>query len=532
MGRVKETRWLDQCWTERVDSTCVKRPVAGRLSMSDSGAPALQLNAVTKRFGPVVAVQNVSFSLDAGEVVALAGENGAGKSTVKNMIGGLLRPDEGEILIGGHPQGVSVSALRRQGVSTVHQEISLFPDLSVAENVLINHLDRYPALALQPRRVQADARPYLERVGATFGAERILSELSTGQRQLVEIAKALTDDPRVLVLDEPTASLNLAERQHVADLVRELSAQGVAILYISHALEELFELASRIVVMRDGQFVGDHRTAELSRTKLEELMVGRELAAGYPELREPGDRIALSVRELGDSVLVSGVSFDIREGEIFGLAGLMGAGRTEVARAIFGLSAREGDVMVHGAGLPADPRAAIRAGVAFVTEDRRDEGIYIHRPIRESYSSVVLPLRKPRFLGLVDRKAEVANARNRAEELNLAAPAGHEAVGGSLSGGNQQKVVIGKWLTATPRVLILDEPTRGIDVGAKAEIYRILVRLAADGMAVLLISSEMEEVLGLSHRVGVMARGRLAGIIDRPDFDQTRVIRMASGGVA
>jgi ABC-type sugar transport system ATPase subunit len=238
------------------------------------------------------------------------------------------------------------------------------------------------------------------------------------------------------------------------------------------------------------------------------------------------------VRDLGDSELVAGVSFDIREGEIFGLAGLMGSGRTEVARAIFGLSSRTGDVMVHGSDLPADPRAAIRAGVAFVTEDRRDEGVYIHRPIRESFSSVVLPLRRPRFLGLIDRRAELANAHDRAQEMTLVAPGGQEAVGGSLSGGNQQKVVLGKWLTASPRILILDEPTRGIDVGAKAEIYRILVRLAAEGMAVLLISSEMEEVLGLSHRVGVMARGRLAGIIDRPDFDQTRVIRMASGGAA
>jgi ribose transport system ATP-binding protein len=500
--------------------------------MSVVTVPALELSGVTKHFGPVTAAKDVSFRIAPGEVVALAGENGAGKSTVKNLIGGLLRPDAGEITVGGNPQGSGVAGLRAQGVSTVHQEISLFPHLSVAENVLINHLDRYSAFGLSPRRIRADAQQYLDRVGASFGGERVLSQLATGQRQLVEIAKALADSPRVLVFDEPTSSLNIAEREKVIGLVQELSAGGVAILYITHALDELFRLGHRIVVMRDGQLVGDHLAAALPRSRLEELMVGRELAVGYPELRERGSSVALSVRGLGDGERVSDVAFEIHEGEIFGLAGLMGSGRTEVAHAIFGLSRRVGTVKVRGRDLANDPRAAIEAGVAFVTEDRRDEGIYIQRPIRETLSSVTLPRRSPRFMGVIDRATERALAQVRAAEMQLAAPGGLEALAGSLSGGNQQKVVIGKWLGAGPRVLILDEPTRGIDVGAKAEIYRILVRLAGEGMAVLLISSEMEEVIGLSHRVGVMARGRLMGVIERTDLSQARIIRLASGGAA
>jgi len=479
----------------------------------------------------VKAVSEVSFSIAPGEVVALAGENGAGKSTIKNLIGGLIHPDSGEILINGGPQGTSVADLRSQGVTTVHQEISLFPHLSVAENVLLNHMDRYPALGLSPRRMRADALQYLDQVGAHFDPAVTVADLSTGQRQLVEIAKALADEPRILVLDEPTSSLNLAERAKVAELVERLSADGVAILYIGHSLDELFQLSHRIVVMRDGAKVADQPTGELTRARLEELMVGRELAAGYPELAPHQERVALSVRNLGDGGTVSDISFDIRAGEVFGLAGLMGAGRTEVARAIFGLAQRTGAVTVHDDPIADNPRAAISAGVAFVTEDRRDEGIYIERPIRETLNSVVLPVRI-RALGIIDKKAERKNAAARAQEMQLTARGGLEANGGSLSGGNQQKVVIGKWLTSAPRVLILDEPTRGIDVGAKAEIYRALVALAAEGMAVLLISSEMEEVIGLSHRVGVMAQGRLAGIVDRSEADQARIIRLATGGAA
>jgi rhamnose transport system ATP-binding protein len=492
---------------------------------------AVTLHEVTKSFGGVAAVKGVTFSIAAGEVVALAGENGAGKSTVKNLIGGILRPDSGEITVLGQPQSSGVAGLRSQGVSTIHQEISLFPHLSAAENVLINRLGRYSSANVSQRRLVRDARPYLERVGAQFSPSIAVSELSTGQAQLVEIAKALADEPTMVVFDEPTSSLNLAERERVLTLVESLRDSGVAVLYIGHSLDEIFRLSNRVVVMRDGAVVADLPTTELTRGSLEELMVGRELAQGYPALAAPREAIALSVRSISDG-FVRDVEFDVREGEIFGLSGLMGAGRTESARAIFGLSRATGTVRVFGTEVRRnDPRAAIRAGIAFVTEDRRDEGIFLERPIRETLTVVALDrLLKVRFLGLIDRKAEREAAAQQAVTLGVTARAGLDVPGGSLSGGNQQKVVISKWLGTQPRVLILDEPTRGIDVGAKAEIYRILVELAAQGLAILLISSEMEEVLGMSHRIGVMSGGRLVGTVDRAEADQAKLIRLATGG--
>ena len=499
--------------------------------VSAAAGNAIDLRNVSKSFGGVAAVKGVTFAIAAGEVVGLAGENGAGKSTVKNLIGGLLRPDSGDITVFGEPQSAGVAGLRHQRVSTIHQEISLFPHLSVAENVLINRLGLYSGINVSQRRLVRDARPYLERVGAHFSPATIVGDLSTGQAQLVEIAKALADDPRVVVLDEPTSSLNLAEREQVLTLVEDLRDSGVAVLYIGHSLDEIFRLSDRVVVMRDGAVVADVQTADLTRGSLEELMVGRELAQGFPPLAPPRDSIALSVRSLSDAV-VHDIEFDIHEGEIFGLSGLMGAGRTESARAIFGLSHASGTVRVFGNEVrPNDPRAAIKAGIAFVTEDRRDEGIFLERPIRETLTVVALDqLLKVRFLGLIDRKAERGFADRQAGTLRVAARAGLEVVGSSLSGGNQQKVVLSKWLSTEPRVLILDEPTRGIDVGAKAEIYRILAELASQGLAILLISSEMEEVLGMSHRIGVMSGGRLVDTLDRADADQGKLIRLATGG--
>jgi rhamnose transport system ATP-binding protein len=492
---------------------------------------AVALQNVTKSFGGIAAVKDVTFAIARGEVVALAGENGAGKSTVKNLIGGILRADSGDVTVFGESQASGVAGLRSQGVSTIHQEISLFPHLSVAENVLINRLGQYSGVNVSQRRLARDARPYLERVGAQFSPTATVGDLSTGQAQLVEIAKALADDPKVVVFDEPTSSLNLTERERVLTLVEDLRDSGVAVLYIGHSLDEIFRISNRVVVMRDGAVVADTSTADLSRGSLEELMVGRELAQGYPTLAAPRDAIALSVRSLSDGI-VHDIEFDIHEGEIFGLSGLMGAGRTESARAIFGLSRTSGTVRVLGAEIRRnDPRAAIKAGIAFVTEDRRDEGIFLERPIRETLSVVALDhLLKVRFLGLIDRKAERATAARQAVALGVTARAGLDAPGGSLSGGNQQKVVISKWLSTNPRVLILDEPTRGIDVGAKAEIYRILAGLASEGMAILLISSEMEEVLGMSHRIGVMSNGRLVGTLSREEADQAKLIRLATGG--
>jgi ABC-type sugar transport system ATPase subunit len=493
--------------------------------------PAIAIRNVSKSFGGVAAVDGVSFTVSTGEVVALVGENGAGKSTIKNIIGGTLRPDSGEVSFGGAP-AVEAGGARHSDVATVHQETSLFPDLTVAENILIDRLRPRGRVAVRPGHLRRTAAPVLRRVGAGFGPEVIVRDLSAGQRQLVEIAKALAAEPGAIVFDEPTASLNLAERELIMRIVEQLRADGVAVLYISHYLDEVARLSQRIVVMRDGRVVADRATGEFDRAALESLMVGRELAQGYPPLPRPRDTKTLSVRDLGDGERVSGVSFDIAEGEIFGLAGLMGSGRTEVARAIFGLADDTGQIELSGQRLRrGDVRARIRAGMAFVTEDRRFDGLFLDRPIRESLSIVDLDsVCRPRQIGWLDKGGERRLTEELAGRVHLVARGGLGAVGGSLSGGNQQKVVLGKWLVRRPRLLILDEPTRGIDVGAKAEIYRLLVDLARAGSSILLISSEMEEVLGLSHRVGVMHDGRLAGVLDRSNASQETVIRLATGG--
>lgn len=488
--------------------------------------PIVSVRNVTKHFGGVAAVSDVSFALRGGEVVALAGENGAGKSTVKNIIGGILRPETGRVEYAGGADAKSA------GVSTIHQETSLFPDLTVAENIMIGRLRSGRSGMVRPARLRRVATPLLERVGAEFTARAVVRDLSAGQRQLVEIAKALAAEPRAIVFDEPTASLNLSERALIMQVVEQLRLDGVAVLYISHYLEEIARLSQRVVVMRDGRVVADQATSELDRPRLEALMVGRELAQGYPEMPPPRPRVALRVDGLGDGSRVSAVSFEIAEGEVFGLAGLMGSGRTEVARAIFGLAGRTGRIELGGARLRrGSVRACIDAGMAFVTEDRRGEGLFLDRPIRESLSVTDLPgLSRVRPLSWLDHAAERRRVRTLSESVHLVARSGPDAHGGSLSGGNQQKVALGKWLVHRPRLIILDEPTRGIDVGAKAEIYRLLGELTGAGTSILLISSEMEEVLGLSHRVGVMHDGRLAGVLDRAEATQEAVIRLATGG--
>jgi rhamnose transport system ATP-binding protein len=488
--------------------------------------PEITVEDVSKSFGGVPAVRNVTLTLFGGEVVALAGENGAGKSTIKNIIGGILRPDSGRVTYGDN------RVMPGNGVATVHQETSLFPDLTVAENVLIGRLRRGRSWLVRSGRLNRDAEPLLERVGARFRPDVVVRDLAAGQRQLVEIAKGLASRPRAIVFDEPTASLNIAERELVLRIVDQLRADGVAVLYITHHLEEIARISQRVVVMRDGQVVADRPTREVDRACIEALMVGRELARGYPSLAAPRPGIALSVRGLGDGARVADVGFDIAAGEIFGLAGLMGSGRTEVARAIFGLAGKRGRIELAGRPLRrGDVRASIDAGIAVVTEDRRDEGLFLGRPIRESLSLVEMrSIQRAGPLGWIDHAAERRLAARLGDRVRLVARGGLDADGGSLSGGNQQKVVLGKWLARQPRLIILDEPTRGIDVGAKAEIHRLLVELAGSGTAVLLISSEMEEVLGLSHRVGVMHGGRLAGVLDRAQATREAVIRLATGG--
>jgi len=493
--------------------------------------PAVAVDRVTKRFGGITAVSDVSFAMTPGEVVALVGENGAGKSTIKNLLAGIVKPDSGSIVVNGVEIAGDARHARHVGVATIHQELSLFPTMNVAENVLMASLAGRSRGIVRSSTLYARVRPLLERVGADFSPAAKLDTLAPGQRQLVEIAKALALEPSVIVFDEPTASLDEGHRERIYAIVRQLAADGAAVLYVSHHMHEIFELSDRLVVLRDGKLVATSTTALLTRNELESLMVGRELSGDMPRAAEPGRDVVLRVSNLDDGRRISGVSFDIRRGEIFGLAGLMGAGRTEVARAIFGVNRASGSIEVDGRAIHRmTPKRAIAAGMAFVTEDRRGEGLFIDRSIRENLSVVGLQDVRVRGVGWIRRRAEATTAKNAGARLQLTARSGIEAPARSLSGGNQQKVVLGKWLWRPRRLLIMDEPTRGIDVGAKAEIHRLLVDFAEQGIAVLLISSELPEVLGLAHRIGVMHSGRLVDILDRRDATPEKVIRLAAGG--
>jgi rhamnose transport system ATP-binding protein len=491
---------------------------------------AVAVDRVTKRFGGITAVSDVSFTVAPGEVVALVGENGAGKSTIKNLLAGIVRPDSGSIVVNGVEIAGDARHARHVGVATIHQELSLFPTMNVAENVLMASLAGRSRGIVRSPTLYARVRPLLERVGADFSPAAKLDTLAPGQRQLVEIAKALALEPSVIVFDEPTASLDEGHRERIYAIVRQLAADGAAVLYVSHHMHEIFELSDRLVVLRDGKLVATSTTARLTRNELESLMVGRELSGDMPRAAEPDRDVVLRVSNLDDGRRISGVSFDIRRGEIFGLAGLMGAGRTEVARAIFGVNRVSGSIEVDGRAIHhMTPKRAIAAGMAFVTEDRRGEGLFIDRSIRENLSVVGLQDVRVRGVGWIRRRAEATTAKDAGARLQLTALSGLEAPARSLSGGNQQKVVLGKWLWRPRRLLIMDEPTRGIDVGAKAEIHRLLVEFAEQGIAVLLISSELPEVLGLAHRIGVMHAGRLVDILDRRDATPEKVIRLAAG---
>ncbi|HVO53017.1 MAG TPA: sugar ABC transporter ATP-binding protein [Solirubrobacterales bacterium] len=490
------------------------------------------VDGVRKTFGGIHAVADVSFAVRPGEVVAIAGENGAGKSTLNKLITGQLTPDAGEVLIDGSHHPRSPAHARRLGVTAVYQEFSLFPHLTVTENVFLFGRRR-TGRKLHTKAAAARAcAELLERVPGSFGPGTLVSDLSPAEQQLVEVVKALAQDPAVLILDEPTASLNLAERERIHAIVRSLSSQGMSVLYITHHLDEIFELTDRTVVLRDGRLIADVATAELDRRRLEELMVGRTVQA-VERPPQPSGEVKLEVRDVVSvrRGAAHPISLDIRAGEIFGLAGLVGSGRTELAHAIVGDGTNSGFVAVDGREIKRrSPSAAKKRGLAFLTEDRRNEGLFLDRSISDNLTVTSLGAVARSPLRILSRRAERRLVEAAIDQLGVRGSADSSKVARSLSGGNQQKLVIGKWLATEPEVFILDEPTRGIDVGAKAEVHQLVLDLAARGKGVLLISSDLPEVLGLSHRVGVMHKGRLAAVLSAEEAEPARVIRYATGG--
>ncbi len=491
-------------------------------------APLLKLTSVTKSFDAVRALKGVSFDLRAGEVHALLGENGAGKSTLIKVISGAHQPDGGLIEVAGERvEKLSPAAARQLGIACIYQQPALFPDLTVAENIglRLEQTSAFSRVKWHSRRAQA--RELLKRIGAEISPDAEIRSLSMSEQQLVEIACALGANARIVIMDEPTASLTQKETHLLFAVVRDLCKSGVGIIYISHRLEEIFQLAGRVTVLRDGESVGTNRVDEMNETSLIRMMVGREISTIYPPAEgEPG-RVIFSLQNVSDAHGVKNVSLDLRAGEILGVAGLVGAGRTELARTVFGISpAVSGKIILQGEEIQIrSPQDAVARGIGYVPEDRRRHGVILEMAIAQN---MTMAIHRRIFPGTWLRfGAERELALNYIRDFRIRA-FGPEAPGNSLSGGNQQKVALARWLATKPKILILDEPTQGVDVGAKSEIHKIIRSLAKGGMAVLMISSDLPEILGLSDRIAVMRGGSIAAML--PGKNEAHAVMAAALG--
>ncbi len=494
-------------------------------------APFLELRDIGKSYPGVTALADVSLAVTAGEVVGLIGENGAGKSTLMKVLGGVVEPDTGLIVIDGVEHGaLTVTASMAAGIAFVHQELNLFDNLDVAANIFIGRepLRGGPLRLVDRARLDSMVRPLLKRLNVDFGPSTPVADLSIAQRQMVEIAKALSLEARLIIMDEPTSSLTLSETDRLLSVIGELKAQGVGIIYISHRLNEVALCADRVVCLRDGRMAGTLARDEIAHGAMIRLMIGRDLKALYlPPSATPSQ--GLSIREVRTTAFPDReVSLEVARGEILGLAGLVGSGRTSLARTIFGVDPLlGGQILLDGEALRiASPRDAIARGIYLAPEDRKLSGLILDMPIRENVT--LADLHAHARWWLIRRGAESETAERQRSRLGIRAPS-VETPTISLSGGNQQKVVLAKWLSMQPRLIIFDEPTRGIDVGAKSEIYELMRGLADAGVAVLMISSDMEEVIGVSDRIAVMHEGGISGFLDRAQFSEHAVLQLAVG---
>jgi ribose transport system ATP-binding protein len=500
-------------------------------------SPFLEVHGITKRFPGVLALDAVSLRVSQGEILGLIGENGAGKSTLMNILGGIYQPDAGAILIDGQPVSIAdVAQSHALGLGFIHQELNVLGNLDVAANIF---LGREPLRSqwwgvgllklIDRKKLRRDAQPYMRKLGLDISPSAPMRNLSLAQQQMVEIAKALSQRARLLIMDEPTSSLTLSETRRLLETIQDLKRQGVGIIYISHRLAEVQTCADRIEVLRDGRNAGALARDQISHDRMIRLMVGRDLKSMYL----PGAAAPSSAGLEICALVTPGnrrrrISFTAHRGEILGIAGLVGAGRSEMAQTLFGINPPlSGKILLDGHELKiASPQDAVAAGIFLVPEDRRQAGLLVDLNIHQN---ITLPgLKNYTRVGLIRRNHERAFARQQADALQIRA-ANLEAKAGNLSGGNQQKVVLAKWLALEPQVLIVDEPTRGIDVGAKAEVYRILRVLADRDVAVIMISSDMEEVLGVSDRIAVMHEGAISGFLSRAEFSEESIMRLAIG---
>ncbi|MEI2724632.1 MAG: sugar ABC transporter ATP-binding protein [Verrucomicrobiota bacterium] len=488
---------------------------------------------IEKSFFGVRVLKRVSFAVKPGQTIGLVGENGAGKSTLMNILGGNLRPDAGELRMNGQPYAPqSPRDAERARVAFIHQELNLFANLTIAENIFIGGFPRRVRWLpfIDRRKMYERTRELLREMNLSYAPDTPLERLSAGERQLVEIAKALAFEARLIIFDEPTTSLTVRETERLFAIMGQLRERGISMVYISHSLGHVLKLCDEVVVLRDGAVVGNEPASQFTLERMVSLMVGRAITQIFPKRdTQPASEVALDVRGLAQPGVARAITFQLHCGEILGVSGLMGSGRSELARILFGLDpCAAGDVRLNGEllnGLP--PRDRIARGLAFLTEDRRAEGLCMEAAIADNVALVALPrfVRTwARFVSTADSRAAVATIR---QAVKLTPSARDEQAVKTLSGGNQQKVVLAKWLLNEPKVFILDEPTRGIDVGAKHEIYRLINELAACGAAVLMISSEVEELIGMCDRILVMGSGEIRDTVEPHQFDRERILRAA-----
>ncbi|MCX7023660.1 MAG: sugar ABC transporter ATP-binding protein [Spirochaetes bacterium] len=488
----------------------------------------LEMRGIQKSFGPVVVLKDMRLEVDEAEIHALVGENGAGKSTLMKILGGVIPRDSGEILVDGRPVEImKVRDAERCGIAIIHQELSILPDMSVADNIFLGSMPRTRFGLVDEVEMRRIAAETLARLGLEVDPRVKAGSLGIGQLQLVEIAKALIKKARLIVMDEPTSALSDREIERLFEVMRSLKVAGVSFVYISHRLEELFAVCDNLSVIRDGEYIATAPVAELSFGRVVAMMVGREIGDRFPPKTNKPGTVVLETRGLGRAKAFREVSFSLRGGEVLGVAGLMGAGRTELVRALFGAEpADEGQILIDGSPTKIDsPREAMRKGLALVTEDRKLEGLFLGFGVDFNIGAANFPALGS--AGIVVPGRLTSYAERLVETLHVKTPA-ISAPASSLSGGNQQKVVLAKWLGREPRILVLDEPTRGVDVGAKREIYEIIDRLAARGVAVLMVSSELPEIIGMSDRVLVMRSGKAAGLLES-DITQEKIMSLATG---
>jgi ribose transport system ATP-binding protein len=506
--------------------------------MSAASPPRLVVRDIRKAFAGIPVLKGISLSVGAGEVMALLGENGAGKSTLMRIVSGAIADYQGELRIDGEPvRFAGPRAATSHGVAMIYQELNLVPGMTAADNIFLGHPSKSVFGMVDQRDLSRRAQALLDRLDAGFSASERVENLRVGEQQVVEIAKALALSPKILIMDEPTSALSDKEAERLFRIVRALQAQGVAILYISHRMDEIFALASQVAVLRDGQLIRVDPAGAVNRAELIRAMVGREVSEQFAPRSKPGERVVLEVEDLYRRNIATGsarryrfsnVSFQVREGEILGLGGLLGAGRTEILETLFGASPEPwgGSIRLDGREIrPDDPRAARDQGLALITEDRKASGLVLSMSIESNLS---LPsLQRLQKLSFIRRASEGEMAHRMRRDLRIRCAGLDQAVE-ALSGGNQQKVVLGKWLALSPRILLLDEPTRGIDVGSKGEIYDLLARLTAEGIAIVLVSSDLPELIGLCDRILVLCEGAPKALVERRDFSQELILNYAT----